>query len=590
MASTSSSTGSISSSGVGSGLDVSGLVSKLMSVESQVLTPLTTQASSYNSLLSAFGTVKSTISTFQSALNSYNQATFSAQKASVSNLGSGDNLTTDAFTADVNKDSTTKSLAQRLQSTAVASGTTFKSGDSIAIKVGTSAPTFITLDNDTSLAGLKDKINNSKAGVTASITSDEQGDHLVLESNSTGTANKLQISSNGSLSMFGYNTSATSPSTMTQIQAPRDETAAASGSYEVSVEQIAKAQKLKSSAITADQVFNTGLLAIKVGTGSTTLINPETNTLAGVRDAINSSDAGVSASIVKDGDNYHLVVTGKNTGASNTVKITGTEDFAGFSYDPSNASSTTGMKLSQAAQDAKVTIDGVAVTSSTNEVSDAISGVTLNLTKPTTSGDSYTLDISNDKSSIQSSVSGLVSAYNTMIKQLSSMTAYDAEKKTAGALQGDAGARSMITQIKQTMIQAISGNSSIKTLSDIGVSLQKDGTYEVDSVKLNKAATDNFSGISNLLSSDNGVISKMKSLMKSFLDDNTGIVTQRTKSIQSSLDLNTKRQEEINLRLTNTQTRYTNLFNNLDLTLANLQSTQSYLTSTLASISSSSSS
>lgn len=586
MATVSSSTGSISSSGIGSGLDVDGLVSKLMSVESQVLTPLTTQASSYNSLLSAFGTVKNTISTFQTALNSYNQATFSAQKAAVTNGGSGDNLTTDAFTADVNKDATNKSLAQRLQSAGIKSGTVFKSGDSIAIKVGTGSPTFITLGSDATLAGLKDQINKSKAGVTASITTDDQGDHLVLESNSTGTTNKLQISSNGSLSMFGYNTSATSPTTMTQIQAARDETSAASGSYQISVQQIAKEQKLKSAGITEDKTFNSGILAIKTGSGTTTLINPQSNTLTGVRDAINASDAGVSATIVKDGDNFHLVVTGKNTGANNTVKITGTEDFAGFSFDPSNPTANAGMNLSQAAQDAKVTIDGVTVTSATNAVSDAISGVTLNLSKQTNNNDSYTLNISNDKSSIQSSVTGLVNAYNTMIKQLSSMTAYNSDTKVAGALQGDAGARSIITQIKQTMIQAVAGNSTIRTLSDIGVALQKDGTYEVDSVKLDKAATDNFSGISNLLSSDNGIISSMKTLMKGFLDDDNGIVTQRTKSIQSSLDLNTKRQKEINTRLVNTQARYTSLFNNLDLTLANLKSTQSYLTSTLASISS----
>lgn len=589
MATVSSSTGSITSTGIGSGLNVDDLVSKLMQVESQVLTPLTTQASSYNSLLSAYGTVKSAVSTFNSALNNYTQATFSAQKATVTNSGSGDNTTTDAFSADVNTDSTTKSLAQRLQSEGMSSTTTFNAGDSIAIKVGTGSPTFITLKSNTTLEGLKNLINSSDAGVTASITKDDDGSHLVIESNSTGTDNKIQISSNGSLSPFGYNTSATSPTTMTQIQAARDETKAASGTYEVSVSQIAKAAKLKSSAITSDQTFSSGILAIKVGSGSTTLITPETNTLAGLRDAINASDAGASASLVKDGDNYHLVLTAKNTGANNTIKITGTEDYSMFSFDPSNSSASTGMNQTQAAQDAKVTIDGVEVTSSTNAISDAISGITLNLTKETKDGDSYTLDISNDKSAIQSSVSDLVNSYNTMMKQLSTLTAYNSDTKTAGALQGDAGARSIINQIKNTMIQAVSGNSSIRTLSDIGVSLQKDGTYELDSVKLNDAATDNFSGISNLLSSDNGVISNLKKLMDSFLDDDSGIITQRTKSIQTSIDLNTKRQDEIQTRLTATQARYTSMFNNLDLTLANLQSTQSYLTSALSSLSSSSS-
>ncbi|MFX5743252.1 hypothetical protein ABTE37_20135, partial [Acinetobacter baumannii] len=79
-------------------------------------------------------------------------ASFSSQKSSVSNAGTGTTLTTDPFTADVNSDDSTKILAQKLQSAGVSSGTTYNAGDSIAIKIGTNSPTFITLQANSTLA------------------------------------------------------------------------------------------------------------------------------------------------------------------------------------------------------------------------------------------------------------------------------------------------------------------------------------------------------------------------------------------------------------------------------------------------------
>jgi flagellar hook-associated protein 2 len=193
------STGTISTSA--GPLDVATLVSQLISAESQSqLTPLTTQASSYNTLISAYGSLKSALSSYQSAIKGMTAASFSAQKSTVSNAGTGSNLTTDPFTADVNSDDSTKILAQKLKSEGVASGTTFNAGDSIAIKVGTNSPTFITLQANSTLAGVRDAINASKAGVTASIVTDGSGDHLVMESNTGGTANTIKVTANNSLS------------------------------------------------------------------------------------------------------------------------------------------------------------------------------------------------------------------------------------------------------------------------------------------------------------------------------------------------------------------------------------------------------
>ena len=686
------STGTISTSA--GPLDVSTLVSQLISAESQTqLTPLTTQASSYNTLISAYGSLKSALSSYQSAIKALTAASFSSQKSSVSNAGTGSNLTTDPFTADVNSDNSTKILAQKLQSAGVSSGTTYNAGDSIAIKVGTNSPTFITLQANSTLAGVRDAINASKAGVTASITTDGSGDHLVLESTAGGTANTIKVTSNNSLSAFAYDPSSSTPSTMTQIQAPRDATKAASGTYSVAVSQLAQTQKLSSASIAPGTTFDNGILAIKTGTGSTAIIQPATNTLAGVRDAINSSDAGVNATIVSDGTNDHLVITAKDSGAANTIKITGTGNYSVFSADPSGTvispnvttgqtytSGTLSLKVGDTtvainptangsgnidlnqvvsavngasagvtasisndgsndhlvltptgssataavsltgtgdysgltmsgmgqllkAQDAKLSIDGVAVTSTSNKVENVISGVTLNLAKVTTSADNFTLNISNDTSGISTAANSFVTAYNTLAKAVAGMTAQTpsttlGQANTSAPLASESSVQTIMNQLRNTLFATVDGGNGISSLSDIGISFQKDGTLALDSTKLATAATNNFAGIANLFtgtdpdttnttSSKNGIVTKLQTLMTSLLSD-SGIIASKTNGLQASLKINQDRQTTVQTRLSNLKDDYTNQFNRLNVTLASMQSTQSYLTQQLASLAKSS--
>jgi Flagellar capping protein len=686
------STGTISTSA--GPLDVSTLVSQLISAESQTqLTPLTTQASSYNTLISAYGSLKSALSSYQSAIKSLTSASFSSQKSSVSNAGTGTTLTTDPFTADVNSDDSTKILAQKLQSAGVSSGTTYNAGDSIAIKIGTNSPTFITLQANSTLAGVRDAINASKAGVTASITTDGSGDHLVLESATGGTANTIKVTANNSLSAFAYDPSSSTPSTMTQIQAPRDATKAASGTYSVAVSQLAQTAKLSSASITPGTTFDNGILAIKTGTGSTTIIKPATNTLAGVRDAINSSDAGVNATIVSDGTNDHLVITAKDSGAANTIKITGTGNYSVFSADPSGtvispnvstsqtySSGTLSLKVGDTtvainptangsgnidlnqvmsainsasagvtasisndgtnnhlvltptgssataavsltgsgdysgltmsgmgqllkAQDAKLSIDGVAVTSTSNKVENAISGVTLNLAKVTTSSDNFTLNISNDTSGITTAANSFVTAYNTLAKAVAGMTAQTpsttlGQANNSAPLASESSVQTIMNQLRNTLFATVDGGNGISSLSDIGISFQKDGTLALDSTKLATAATNNFAGIANLFtgtdpdttnttSSKNGIVTKLQTLMTSLLSD-SGIIASKTNGLQASLKINQDRQTTVQTRLSNLKDDYTNQFNRLNVTLASMQSTQSYLTQQLASLAKSS--
>ncbi|MRT29488.1 flagellar filament capping protein FliD [Herbaspirillum sp. CAH-3] len=670
------STGTISTSA--GPLDVSTLVNQLIAVESKSkLTPLKTKESGFNTLISAYGSLKNALSSYQSALKTMTAASFSAQKTTVANAGTGTNLTTDPFTADANSDDSTKVLAQKLKSGGYASGTTFNAGDSIAIKVGTNPPTFITLQANATLAGVRDAINASKAGVTASIVTDGSGDHLVMESNTGGTANTIKVTANNSLSGLSYDP--TVAGSVTQIQAPRDATKAAAGKYSIGVSQLAQAVKVSSAGIAPGTTFDNGVLAIKTGNGSTTLIQPKTNTLAGVRDAINASDAGVNAAIVSDGTNDHLVLTAKDSGAANNLRVSGTGNFSVFNFDPSGTVTTTGVATNQTyasgslalqvgnksftitptdldgsgaiglndvmkaindantgvtasisndgskdhlvltptgtdaiklvgsndyadlsgssmgqlakAQDAKLTIDGVAVTSTSNKVSNAISGVTLNLAKVTTSADNFTLSIANDTSGLSTAANTFVTAYNNLAKAITNLTKQTpsttkGQASTGSPLAAESSVLNMMTQIRSTMLGAL-GDDGGMNLSQVGIAFQKDGTLALDAAKLTTAGNKDFDAVSKLFTGTSGVVPKLQKVLDGILSD-SGTLASKTKGLQDSLKIVTDQQTAANARLQNLKDNYTNQFNRLNITLATMQSRQSYLTQQLAKLSKSS--
>jgi flagellar hook-associated protein 2 len=582
----------ITSSGAVSGLDVPGLVSKIMASENQILTPLTTLAASYNAQLSAYGNVKSALSTFESALSALNVASFSAQKPTIINSGTGSNLSTNAFTATVNPTDTTTAQAQKLQSAGIdPTTTTYNSGDTLAIKVGSNTSVFITLSANTTITGLADQINAAKANVVASVTTDAQGSHLVLQSNIAGTANTIRVTGNGSLSPFAYDPASGTPTTMTQIQAPQDPIAATSGSYNIAVTALAQNEVVKSAAFSSTQTFNNGVLALKVGSNPTVLITPTSNTLGGIRDAINNGNLGVNATIVTSGTTSNLVLTAANSGAANTITVSGTGDFGPLStgtwnndtVSPAVQTATT-MVVTQAAQDAAITVDGVTITNSSNQFINPIPGVTINASTVSTSTDKYNLSVSNDASGVQTAANRFVSAYNAVAQSLSGMTAYNASTKAAGPLQGDSAVTGIQNQLRNALIQAVGTAGSLKTLNDVGISLQKDGTLALDTKKLASATTNSFNDIQKLFTSTDGVVTRLNTIVTGMLSD-TGVVSMRTSGLQTSLKMNSDRLAQMQLTLDATQARYTAQFNALDVTLTNLQGTQSALTSQLASLS-----
>lgn len=239
-------------------------------------------------------------------------------------------------------------------------------------------------------------------------------------------------------------------------------------------------------------------------TGSV-VIDATNNTLQGIRDAINNAGLGVTASIVSDGsaNPYHLVLSSTKTGANSAMKIS-LAAAEGQSVDPALSSllsydpaGTQNLKQNSAAQNTMLSVNGIPITNSSNNIDTAIEGVTLNVIKV----GSTSMSVAKDTSTVKTSINAFVKAYNDLNASISKLTSYDPETKKGGILLGDSTAQSIQSQLRRQLGTSITGLSgSLSSLSQVGISFQKDGSLTLDSTKLDKAISSNFADIGGLFS------------------------------------------------------------------------------------------
>lgn len=298
------------------------------------------------------------------------------------------------------------------------------------------------------------------------------------------------------------------------------------GNYSLEVTALAKAQKLRSGGFTSQTAaVGSGTIAVEFGAYSggiftpngdkaakTITIDSSNNTLSGIRDAINAAGAGISANIVNDGSGYRLVISSTDSGAENSLKITISDDdgtntntsgLSQLAYDP-EAAAGSGQNLTQsvAAQDAAFLLDGVSITSATNVVTDAIEGVTLTLLAESAAATATTITVSRDISGVKNSIETFVKAYNELAKTIKELSAYNTETKQASILTGDAALRGVDSLLRETLNTALRyAGGGLTTLSQVGISFQKDGTLAFDSSKLQTVFNDTTKDVSTLFAS-----------------------------------------------------------------------------------------
>lgn len=342
-----------------------------------------------------------------------------------------------------------------------------------------------------------------------------------------GALSTFQTSANGLASANKFNTSKPTISDATVLSAGTS-SVAKTGSYSIEVTDLAQAHKISSKTF-ADAVSSvgTGTLTIDFGTydsgGNTFALNADktsksitidstNNSLSGIRDAINQAKAGVTASILNDGSAYRLVLSSNDSGAANSIRLLVSNDSGGTNTDELGLSKLAfnptavagaGKNLDTTteviAQNAALKIDGVSLSKSSNSITDAITGVTLNLLKESTVGAPVTLTVSRDSTNVKTAIEGFVKAYNDLAKTTKDLGGYDAKTQKGGLLLGDTTLRSVQSQLRNVVSQKLEyADGGVSSLSEIGVTFQRDGTLAINSTKLDSVLADSSKNVAGL--------------------------------------------------------------------------------------------
>ena len=399
----------------------------------------------------------------------------------------------------------------------------------------------------------------------------------------------------------------------TSIATVSTSNSATPASFSLEVEQLASAQKLSSPefASASSSLGNAaGSVTIEFGTYSAGVytLNPDRAaftvnveaakmTPEGIRDAINQANKEVSASLVNSGTGVMLVLTNAKTGANQHMRLSVSDpdgnnsDNAGLSqlaYNPA-ASLGNGKNMSErvAAQDARVKIDGISITSRTNTLDQSIAGLTISLLK--TNDDSpTTMTTTRDDSQVKTAVNSFITAYNNLNKLVRDLTKYDATNREAAILNGESTVRNVLSQVRGLLSRQY-GSTSLPTLSELGITTQSDGSIRLDATKFDSAFSSKRDAVVALFTQStggtegDGFAGTVEDLITS-LTDNNGLLDARTDGLNASLKNLNSKEDQIEARLSQIEQRYRTQFVTLDRNLNSLQSLSAYLQQQLASI------
>ncbi len=373
-----------------------------------------------------------------------------------------------------------------------------------------------------------------------------------------------------------------STSSDTKVATATSTSNAAAGSYDITVNKLAKSRVEG----TSDGLFTqssaaigvSGTLSFTVGSKSFSVNVNSGDTLEAVRDAINQktydddanaatadkTQALVQASVINVGTsgspNYKLVISSTGKGTDGAATVGGTAASA--------LGLGTGSNIIQQENDTEAVINGVQIKRSSTTISDVIAGATLNLT----STGSATLSISRDNDAIASKINDFVSAYN---KLQSTITSY---RQKGGTLEADSSALSVLGNLQSTYnTPANITGGSYQWLSEVGLSFQKDGTLKLDTTALNSALNSDFSSVKSLFTdADQGFASRLYDTATDMLNTG-GLIATRTNGLNSTIKTLDTRIDQMTTRLTNMETRLKTQFSNLDASVATMKNSSSFL-------------
>jgi flagellar hook-associated protein 2 len=472
------------------GIDVTSAVNAAMSAAEAPETQWQAQQATIQSQESDLTTMSSATTTVENDLEALNS--FNGALASV-NVSSSDSSLATSYATGAAASGTHVVNVTNLATTAswysassVASSSTGLAAGSFSLQVGSGTPAQIAVTSGETLTQLASAITGLGLGVTASVVNDASGARLSIVSNNSGSASNFTITD-------------TSPQ-MTE---------ASDGSG------------WNSGPVSDPAGTNSGSFSIQVGSGTAAQITATAGeSLSALASDINSRSLGVTANVVSDGNgSSHLSIVNTATGDGSGMTITNTA--------PQFAQATTGVN-------AALTVDGIPISSASNTVTGAVTGLTINLLGAD-SKTNVTLTATADSSTITAAINQFVTDYNTLIGQVNEEFTYNSTSTTAPPLEGDSTVETLQNYLLGAGSYVASGNG-VSTLGSLGISMNNDGTLSVDSTTLNNAVQNNTAAVQQFFEGTtlNGFSATLSNQLQSLTDSSDGAFTVELSSLQSN--------------------------------------------------------
>ena len=367
----------------------------------------------------------------------------------------------------------------------------------------------------------------------------------------------------------------------------------APGNYAVEVQSLASVQTLATGVFAAATATpGAGTLHIELGTwgAGQTSFTPKTgatavdisvaasDTLTDVRDKINAAGSGVTALIMTDANGSRLLMRSNTSGADSAFRSSG---IAALAYD----TGTKTMTQNQIAANAQATVNGLAVSSATNTLTNIVDGLTLSLSAVTSAP--VSVDVVTNTAALKKTMTDFAAAYTAVVQLVATDTKYNAATRQGGILQGDGAANSLQRQLRSLAGSTSSASAMFSHLSDIGLELQRDGSMTVNDTKVTNALA-NVGELKKMFSNADLVDPTADGFAKRFKVVTTGLlgssgsVTTRAAGLADELTKNQKDQDSLSLRLAGIEKRMRAQYTALDATMARLNSTSSFVTQQIA--------
>lgn len=371
---------------------------------------------------------------------------------------------------------------------------------------------------------------------------------------------------------------------------------AVAGSYQVKVNQLASSSKVVTGFVDSNATFSAGSLSISLGVDDPFIVDIDDGaSLVEVRDAINAKlqGSGITANVVSDpanpGDGSRLILSSTITGEGKDISVAGSNaSLSLLAVDGAQQQSSGAAGYITKAQNAEFEIDGLALSSSTNKVEGAVSGMVFELLAEGV-GKTTTLTVGPNESGLKESIQKFVDAYNQVVKVANSLTRVtqggDGTTTTGGALVGDSTVRQLMGVVRKELTTSTdTGNDSIKILADLGIKTQSDGTLAIDQAKLGKIIQESPGTIGAFFAGNDGLFKRLDDQIKTYTQAG-GILSERSDSLQGTLTSISKQRDAHTRAMTALEARLYAQYNAMDNLVGQLTSTGNSLLASLEALS-----